>query len=160
MVQDFMNQPELTNRLKNLIGQGMERRFGVNIDQVRNFNPILAKYLVKDPIQALKMFQDSLNQTVKDLSSQNKGGTNAEKQALIDQSNSNFPTKTKVYYVNFEGNLGRNHVTPRGLKSSLVNQYVGVNGIVTRMTIVKPKIQTSVHYCEETKRGLVKNYND
>ena len=28
------------------------------------------------------------------------------------------------------------------------------------MSIVKPKIQTSVHYCEATKRGLIKQYND
>lgn len=28
------------------------------------------------------------------------------------------------------------------------------------MSIVKPHIQTSVHYCEETKRGHVVNYND
>jgi DNA replication licensing factor MCM3 len=62
--------------------------------------------------------------------------------------------------VNFEGNLGQNYVTPRGLQASLANQYVAVQGIVTRMGIVKPKIQTSDHYCESTKRGHVKNYND
>ena len=28
------------------------------------------------------------------------------------------------------------------------------------MSIVKPKIQTSVHYCEATKKGMVKEYND
>lgn len=28
------------------------------------------------------------------------------------------------------------------------------------MSIVKPKIQTSVHYCDITKRGLIKTYND
>lgn len=28
------------------------------------------------------------------------------------------------------------------------------------MSLVKPKIQTSVHYCEATKRGHIKNYND
>mmetsp|Transcript_47771 Transcript_47771/g.35020 ORF Transcript_47771/g.35020 Transcript_47771/m.35020 type:complete len:148 (-) Transcript_47771:384-827(-) len=28
------------------------------------------------------------------------------------------------------------------------------------MSIVKPKIQTSVHYCEETKKGMLKHYND
>jgi DNA replication licensing factor MCM3 len=28
------------------------------------------------------------------------------------------------------------------------------------MSIVKPKIQTSVHYCEATKRGMIKTYND
>ncbi len=71
-----------------------------------------------------------------------------------------FPKKLPVYYVNFEGNFGRNHVTPRGLKAELVNKYVAVNGIVTKMSIVKPRIQTSVHYCEATKRGLIKQYND
>jgi DNA replication licensing factor MCM3 len=28
------------------------------------------------------------------------------------------------------------------------------------MSLVRPRIQTSVHYCEETKRGHIKNYND
>jgi len=41
-----------------------------------------------------------------------------------------------------------------------VNQLVTVQGIVTKMSLVKPKIQTSVHYCEQTKKGIVKYYND
>ena len=65
-----------------------------------------------------------------------------------------------TYYVNFEGNFGKNYVTPRGLKANLVNQYVQVQGIVTKMSIVRPKIQTSVHYCEQTKKGMIKHYND
>ena len=56
--------------------------------------------------------------------------------------------------------MGKNYVTPRGLKSELVNKFVQVQGIVTKMSIVKPKIQTSVHYCEATKKGVVKHYND
>ena len=28
------------------------------------------------------------------------------------------------------------------------------------MNLVRPKIQTSVHYCETTKKGMVKHYND
>lgn len=51
-----------------------------------------------------------------------------------------FPKKTTVYYVNFDGNFGRNHVTPRGLKAELINQFVAVNGIVTKMSIVRPRI--------------------
>jgi DNA replication licensing factor MCM3 len=42
--------------------------------------------------------------------------------------------------VNFEGNFGKNYVTPRGLKATLVNQFVQVQGIVTKMSMVKPKI--------------------
>ena len=37
---------------------------------------------------------------------------------------------------------------------------VAVQGIVTKMSLVKPRIQTSVHYCEATKRGMVRHYND
>lgn len=83
---------------------------------------------------------------------------NNEKMAV--SSDNNFPTKTSVYYINFEGNFGKNHITPRGLRADLLNQYVAVSGIVTRMGIVRPCIQTSVHYCEETKRGHIKNYQD
>ena len=32
-----------------------------------------------------------------------------------------FPKKVPVYYVNFEGNFGKHHVTPRGLKADLIN---------------------------------------
>ena len=28
------------------------------------------------------------------------------------------------------------------------------------MSLVQPKIQTSVHYCEATKKGLIKHYDD
>jgi DNA replication licensing factor MCM3 len=66
----------------------------------------------------------------------------------------------KQFYINFDGNFGKNHITPRGLKADLANEYVAVQGIVTKMSLVKPKIQTSVHYCETTKRGHIKNYND
>jgi DNA replication licensing factor MCM3 len=65
-----------------------------------------------------------------------------------------------MYYINFEGSFGRNHVTPRGLRAELLNQYVTVTGIVTKMSIVRPHIQTSLHYCEETKRGHIKHYRD
>jgi len=128
------------------------------MDELRSFNPRLAQYVLRDPLASIKMFQDQLNQTAKGMQEDaaNGKGINSEKMAAADQ----FPKKTQVYYVNFDGNFGRNHVTPRGLKADLINQFVCVDGIVTKMSIVRPRIQTSVHYCETTKRGLIKNYND
>jgi DNA replication licensing factor MCM3 len=35
-----------------------------------------------------------------------------------------------------------------------------VQGIVTRLSIVRPKLVHSAHYCEETKLGTVKEYVD
>lgn len=71
-----------------------------------------------------------------------------------------YPKKSVAYHVNFEGSFGTNHVTPRGLKSNLVNQMVTVQGIITKMSLALPRIQTSVHYCEETKKGVIKQYSD
>jgi hypothetical protein len=39
---------------------------------LRNFNPALAKYILKKPLDAIKMFEDQLNAKVKNL--QEDGG--------------------------------------------------------------------------------------
>jgi len=63
-------------------------------------------------------------------------------------------------HLNLQGMLGTHLVSPRGLTAELTNQYVGVQGIVTRISEVRSKLIYSVHYCEETKKGNIKEYND
>jgi DNA replicative helicase MCM subunit Mcm2 (Cdc46/Mcm family) len=71
-----------------------------------------------------------------------------------------FPTKTEDNHVNFTGNFGRHYITPRGLKAQMLNKLVRVQGIVTRMSTVSPKLVKSYHYTEATKQGSVKTYAD
>ena len=59
---------------------GKQNRFDVNIDELRQFNPKLANYVLKQPIEAIKMFEDSLNSTVRGLK-ENDGKLNNEKMA-------------------------------------------------------------------------------
>ena len=82
------------------------------------------------------MFESQLDQKIKDINDDSGKNPNPDKVMQDDK----FPTKTQRYYVTFEGNFGRNHITPRGLKSNLMNQLVSVQGIVTRMGMVKPMI--------------------
>lgn len=56
--------------------------------------------------------------------SQDGGKGNTEK--MQQSAGAYFPTKVHRYYVNFEGNLGQNYVTPRGLQANIANQYVAV----------------------------------
>jgi len=49
-----------------------------------------------------------------------EGGKQTEKQ-MANQGDKAFPSKVTKYYVSFEGNFGKNHVTPRGLNAALVN---------------------------------------
>ena len=109
------------------------------MDELRQFNPRLASFVIRDPLFAIKMFQDQLNQTIKGMEEDSTNGK-ANNEKMAQATDNQFPKKTQVYYVNFDGNFGRNHVTPRGLKADLINQFVAVNGIVTKMSIVRPRI--------------------
>ena len=47
--------------------------------------------------------------------------------------------------------LGKHLISHRGLKAELANNYVGVQGIVTRVSIVRPKLVYS-NKCWKCKR--------
>jgi len=48
--------------------------------------------------------------------------------------------------VGFEGHFGEGHVTPRSLAARHLSAMVCVQGIVTRCSLVRPKVARSVHY--------------
>lgn len=129
-------------------------RYQINIDEVRQNSPKLAKYIIQQPSKAIKMFEDKANKIIEDLDS----SLSNEKMRANEQKM--FPTKQPKLRLTFEGNLGRNFVTPRGLKANMLNSLVRVQGIVTRMSIVKPKLEKSYHYIPATNQGYVQNYKD
>ena len=121
IVSNYMSTRENQKKISTLVGK-QGSRFDVNLDDIRAFNPDLARYITKSPIEAISMFEAQLDRAVQDLKDdQQKGGNPEKTAALANQTDKMFPTKVKKYYVNFEGNFGRNHVTPRGLKANLVN---------------------------------------
>lgn len=67
-------------------------------------------------------------------------------------------SKNKNKFI--ENNKEYKNIFPRGLNAELINQFVGVQGIVTRISAVRPKIVSSCHYCENTKAGFIKEYDD
>ena len=116
MAQDYLNNGEQNRRIRGTIGK--QSRFDINMDELRSYNPRLSAFVMKHPIEAIKMFEDQLNQTVKGM--QEDGGK-AGSEKTANAADLYFPKKSLIYHVNFEGNFGKNHVTPRGLKADLVN---------------------------------------
>lgn len=55
--------------------------------------------------------------------------------------------KEPAVNISFEGNLGTNFVTPRGLGCKMANQLVGIQGIVTRTSVSRYNLQKSIHFC-------------
>ena len=125
-------------------------RITLDLNRMRESEPALTKILLKNPLKIIPMMEKSLNEMNKGL----KGEKSLEAKNTVQS------TKEEKIHINFQGMLGTHLVSPRGLNAELTNQYVGVQGIVTRISQVKPKLVYSVHYCEETKKGNVKEYND
>lgn len=63
-INKFMNEKEVKKRMDELIDNG--KRLNVNIDEVRKKSPRLAAFIVRTPIEAIKMFEDQLNSYIKD----------------------------------------------------------------------------------------------
>ena len=68
--------------------------------------------------------------------------------------------KANELQIGFEGSFGTHSVSPRSLVSSLLNQLVIIEGIVTKCSTVRPKLVRSVHFCPATKSYLTREYRD
>lgn len=145
----FMSKPDIQEKISDLI-KTENKRLDIDIDKLREFDADLTNTLIKYPLKIIPLFQTHLNGMASELK-----GEKAQQ-----RRNDIVNKKEAVYQVNFVGKLGRNMVSPRGLTAELSNQYVGVQGIVTRVSIVRPKLVYSVHYCEATKQGTIKEYID
>lgn len=147
----YLNRTDLTTRIQELLNSN-KTRLNIDLDHLRQVQPQLVPVLLTKPVQCLKIMEATL-QTIID-------GLNNESTTSKKRQQGNVMIKRPHYSFSFEGNFGKNHITPRGLNSFTIHNLVSVNGIVTRMSIVRPKLVHSVHYCDNTKVGTVKEYYD
>ncbi|KAF8343907.1 uncharacterized protein EI90DRAFT_3284457 [Cantharellus anzutake] len=66
----------------------------------------------------------------------------------------------KDYKLGFNGSFGDHHLTPRTLRATHLGKMISVEGIVTRCSLVRPKMLRSVHYCSDTSFFHAKEYHD
>ena len=149
----YMNRAEITTKIRQMLNNN-ERRLTINIDNLRDIYPDLADILLKRATAIVPFFKKHLLELTNELMDQSS-------HKLNNQGEKSLLAKKQIPFdITFEGNFGKNMVSPRGLTAELTNQLVLTQGIVTRMSIVRPKLVHSVHYCEDTKQGTVKEYAD
>lgn len=120
------------------LGNTEKRRLVIDLSDLRRVSSDLTLKVIRSPTLVLPVIDRTLNENIKRTAVANKGDCK----------------------VTFDGPFGANFITPRGLIGSYANQLVMVQGIVTRLSLVRPKLVRSVHYCEDTGRGHTKTYND
>ncbi|KAI0482189.1 MCM-domain-containing protein [Xylariaceae sp. FL0804] len=120
------------------------RRLVVNLDHVRDHSPELADGLLYDPFEYVLAFNRALKEIVKTIP-----------QARPDQTDVDVP-----YYCAWAGSFGLNACNPRTLSSNHLNYMVSIEGIVTRCSLIRPKVVKSVHYNEKHNKFHFREYMD
>ncbi|KAH8736647.1 MCM2/3/5 family-domain-containing protein [Ilyonectria robusta] len=127
-----------------LMLQKNERRLTVNLDHVRSHNPDIAQGLLQQPFDYTLAFDQAVKKIVETLP-----------QARPDQT-----ARDTVYYCAWAGSFGLNACNPRTLSSHLLNYMVSIEGIVTRTSLIRPKVVKSVHYNEKKDKFHFREYQD
>ncbi|KAG0170787.1 MCM DNA helicase complex subunit [Apophysomyces sp. BC1034] len=130
------------NQIPALLAAG-ERRLIVSIDELRQYNRGYTEEVMNNPGEWLPAFDKALKDIVKTMAD----STMTELEEL-------------PFYVGLRGSFGDHQVNPRTLRSMFLGKLVCIEGIVTRCSLVRPKVVRSVHYEEKSKKHYMREYHD
>ena len=121
------------------------RRVEVDLADLRNYDAShdtsLARTLLDRPTELLPALQDALAD-------------------IVRMEEPKYLEPLDEVYASLSGSFGFQRVSPRELMSTMLSKLVNLEGIVTRASLVRPKVQRSVHYCNETKQFHTREYRD
>ncbi|KAJ7693623.1 MCM2/3/5 family-domain-containing protein [Mycena rosella] len=120
-----------------------QTRLIVNIDDLRDYNRDFANGLLKQPVDYLPAFEKALFAVI-------------QRQPESEK----YDIESKNYRIGFSGSFGDHHVSPRTLHAAQLGKMISVEGIITRCSLVRPKMLKSVHYCEKTRFFHSRIYRD
>uniref|UniRef100_A0A9J8CGT1 DNA replication licensing factor MCM3 n=1 Tax=Cyprinus carpio carpio TaxID=630221 RepID=A0A9J8CGT1_CYPCA len=131
---------QLYFKVRQMISENKSRLI-VNLNDLRRRNEQRAAKLLNNAFEELLAFQRALKDLV----------------ASIDAT---YAKQHEEFFIGLEGSFGSKHVSPRTLTSRLLGSMVCLEGIVTKCSLVRPKVVRSVHYCPATKKTMERKYTD
>lgn len=139
-LDDDQDQGIYQSKVRDMISENRSRLI-VNVNDLRRRNETRAAKLMSNAFEELLAFQRALKDLV----------------ASVDAT---YAKQYEEFFIGLEGSFGAKHVSPRTLTSRLLGSMVCVEGIVTKCSLVRPKVVRSVHYCPATKKTLERKYTD
>lgn len=145
---EFLDSEETDYResIRQMLTRG-EKRLCVSVDDLREFDRTLWDGLLNEPSEFLPAFERALRDDVASV----YDPTNAGFQEVSDHD---------LFYLSFKGAFGHHSVSPRTIRSTHLSKMISVEGIVTRASLVRPKILRSVHYSEHSGRFHARDFAD
>lgn len=130
----------------------LPQRITISLDDLREFNRDAWIGILTQPANFIPPAERALTEmasTLEDTQIVRNNGSNTDKIAA-----------NKPWKLAFKGSFGAHSLTPRTLNSQFLNKLVSIEGIVTRTSLVRPKLIRSVHYAEKTGRFHYRDYTD
>ncbi|KAL3739557.1 hypothetical protein ACJRO7_020897 [Eucalyptus globulus] len=116
------------------------RRLVVDISDLHSFRD-LAPRILRNPGEYMQAFSDAVTD-------------------LVHRIDGKYLKEGETVLVGFEGPFVSRRVTPRELLSEYIGSMVCVEGIVTKCSLVRPKVVKSVHFCPSTEKFTTREYRD
>jgi DNA replication licensing factor MCM3 len=120
-----------------------ETRLIVNLDDLRSYNRDFATGLLRQPNDFFPAFNEALSGYVEHVRDQEK-----------------HHIAGKEFKIGLSGSFGDHHLNPRSTKACHLGRMISLDGIVTRCSLVRPKMLRSVHYCAKTQLHHYRDYRD
>ena len=120
------------------------KRLIISIDDLRDYDTDLANNLLTRPVHHLPIFERAMQDLIMGI----RPDLAADKRKLSE------------YRIGLDGAFGARQVSPRALNATLVGGVVKLDGIVTRASVVRPRLVLSVHYCPITNKFHEKTFRD
>lgn len=139
-LDDDQDQGVYQSKVREMISENKARLI-VNINDLRRRNEARAARLMNNAFEELLAFQRALKE-------------------LVSSVDATYAKQYEEFNIGLEGSFGSKHVTPRTLTSRLLGSMVCVEGIITKCSLVRPKVVRSVHYCPTTKKTMERKYTD
>ncbi|XP_048841199.1 DNA replication licensing factor MCM3 [Brienomyrus brachyistius] len=139
-LDDDQDQGVYHTKVRDMVSDNKFRLI-VNINDLRRRNETRAARLMNNSFEELLAFQRALKDLV----------------ASVDAT---YAKQYEEFFVGLEGSFGSKHVTPRTMTARLLGSVVCVEGIITKCSLVRPKVVRSVHYCPATKKTMERKYTD
>lgn len=139
-LDDEDDQNVYHKKVKNMIDENNQRLL-IDINDLRKKNPNRTQALLTNTFEEQYAFERALKE-------------------YIGNIDSTFANSYDEFFVAFEGSFGSRHVTPRTLSSKFLGNLICLEGIVTKCSLVRPKMVRSIHFCPTTKKTIDRRYTD
>ncbi|SCU97178.1 LADA_0H04918g1_1 [Lachancea dasiensis] len=138
-----------TEKKQEFDGKKLPQRVTVSLDDLREFDRSFWAGILNSPAQFVPAAERAVSETAMTLEEGPSGSTLG--------ANLNVSQQWKL---SFRGSFGAHALSPRTLNSHHLNKLLSIEGIVTKVSLVRPKLLRSVHYAEKTGRFHYRDYRD